>query len=155
MIGSAIAQFPEGNEDWSNMMEASYPIAAWIASPPKTRWHRWQRLRSRLESEWIALLDLEYLPLERLAEVADEAPPRVLEIFAEKLRLLLHNDSEIGLRTRPATDPANASAGASWVAAQLLSNAAWLPEVGTIHVDAGHGCNGELLSQHRRQPIVP
>ena len=78
MIGSAIAQFPEGNEDWSNMMEASYPIAAWIASPPKTRWHRWQRLRSRLDSEWIALLDLEYLPLERLAEVADEAPQRVL-----------------------------------------------------------------------------
>ena len=128
MIGSAIAQFPEGNEDWSNMMEASYPIAAWIASPPKTRWHRWQRLRSRLDSEWIALLDLEYLPLERLAEVADEAPPRVLEIFADKLRSLLHNDSEIALRTRPATDPTNASPGASWVAAQLLSNAAWLPE---------------------------
>tara|TARA_B100000945_G_scaffold299880_1_gene280964 strand:- start:11297 stop:13393 length:2097 start_codon:yes stop_codon:yes gene_type:complete len=128
MIGSAITQFPEGNEDWSNMMEASYPIAAWIASPPKTRWHRWQRLRSRLDSEWIALLDLEYLPLERLAEVADEAPPRVLEIFADKLRLLLHNDSEIALRTRPATDPTNASPGASWVAAQLLSNAAWLPE---------------------------
>ncbi|MFL2971216.1 MAG: hypothetical protein ACJZ4M_02420 [Candidatus Thalassarchaeaceae archaeon] len=128
MIGSAVAQFPEGNEDWSNMMEASYPIAAWIASPPKTRWHRWQRLRSRLDSEWIALLDLEYLPLERLAEVADEAPPRVLEIFADKLRSLLHNDSEIALRTRPATDPTNASPGASWVAAQLLSNAAWLPE---------------------------
>ena len=128
MIGSAIAQFPEGNEDWSNMMEASYPIAAWIASPPKTRWHRWQRLRSRLDSEWIALLDLEYLPLERLAEVADEAPQRVLDIFADELRLLLHNNSEIALRTRPATDPKNASPGASWVAAQLLSNAAWLPE---------------------------
>ena len=128
MIGSAIAQFPEGNEDWSNMMEASYPIAAWIASPPKTRWHRWQRLRSRLDSEWIALLDLEYLPLERLAEVADEAPQRVLGIFADELRLLLHNNSEIALRTRPATDPKNASPGASWVAAQLLSNAAWLPE---------------------------
>ncbi len=97
MIGSAIAQFPEGNEDWSNMMEASYPIAAWIASPPKTRWHRWQRLRSRLDSEWIALLDLEYLPLERLAEVADEAPQRVLGIFADELRLLLHNNSEIAL----------------------------------------------------------
>ena len=128
MIESAIAQYPEGNEDWSNMMEASYPIAAWIASPPKTRWHRWQRLRGRLDSEWIALLDLEYLPLERLAEVADEAPARVLEIFAEKLRFLLHQDSEIALRMRPATDPASASSGASWVAAQLLSNAAWLPD---------------------------
>ena len=63
MIGSAIAQFPEGNEDWSNMMEASYPVASWIASPRNTRWHRWQRLRPRLDSDWIALLDLEYLSL--------------------------------------------------------------------------------------------
>lgn len=29
---------------------------------------------------------------------------------------------------RPAADPASASSGASWVAAQLLSNAAWLPD---------------------------
>lgn len=128
MIESAMSQYPEGNEDWSNMMEASYPVAAWIASPARTRWHRWQRLRARLDSEWIALLDLEYLPLERLAEVADEAPQRVLEMFAEKLRAMLRDDPEIALRARPATDPAQASEGASWVAAQLLSNAAWLPE---------------------------
>ena len=128
MIGSAIAQFPEGNEDWSNMMEASYPVAAWIASPPRTRWHRWQRLRSRLDAEWIALLDLDFIPLERLAEIADEAPVSVLEMFAEKLRAMLRDDPEIALRTRPATDPSQATEGASWVAAQLLSNAAWLPD---------------------------
>ncbi len=128
MIGSAVAQFPEGNEDWSNMMEASYPLAAWIASPARTRWHRWQRLRSRLDSEWIVLLDMEPLPLERLAEVADEAPVRALEMFAEKLRSMLRDNPEIALRARPATDPAQASEGASWVAAQLLSNAAWLPD---------------------------
>ncbi len=128
MLDSAIAQYPEGNEDWSNMMEASYPLAAWIASPARTRWHRWQRLRARLDSEWIALLDLDYLPLERLAQVADEAPVRVLEIFAGKLRGMLRDDPEIALRARPATDPAQASEGASWVAAQLLSNAAWLPD---------------------------
>jgi hypothetical protein len=128
MIGSAIAQFPEGNEDWSNMMEASYPVAAWIASPPRTRWHRWQRLRSRLDAEWIALLELDFIPLERLAEITDEAPVSVLEMFAEKLRAMLRDDPEIALRTRPATDPSQATEGASWVAAQLLSNAAWLPD---------------------------
>ena len=128
MIGSAIAQFPEGNEDWSNMMEASYPVASWIASPRNTRWHRWQRLRPRLDSDWIALLDLEYFPLERLAEVADEAPTRVLKIFENKLHSLIQNNPEIALRARPAIDPKNATSGASWVAAQLLSNAAWLPD---------------------------
>ena len=127
MVASASAQFPEGNEDWANMMEASYPLAAWIASPRRTRWHRWQRLRSRLDSEWLALMDLEHLPLERLAEVADEAPDRVLEMFALQLRAMLRNDSEIALRTRPAIDPAQSTRGASWVAAQLLANAAWLP----------------------------
>ena len=128
MLSSAVSQFPEGNEDWSNMMEASYPLAAWIASPARTRWHRWQRLRSRLDSDWIALLDLDHLPLERLAEVADEAPARVLKRFARKLRAMLRDDPELALRARPATDPAQATQGASWVAAQLLANAAWLPD---------------------------
>ncbi|MDP7658778.1 MAG: hypothetical protein QGF77_02405 [Candidatus Thalassarchaeaceae archaeon] len=128
MIGSAISQFPEGNEDWANMMEASYPIAAWIASPRRTRWHRWQRLMNRIDSEWLALMDLEFLPLERLAEVANKAPERVLLRFEEQLRIMIRADSEIALRTRPATDSSQASRGDSWVAAQLLANAPWLPQ---------------------------
>ncbi len=128
MIGSAISQYPEGNEDWANMMEASYPIAAWIASPRRTRWHRWQRLRSRLEPEWLALMELEYLPLERLAETADEAPENVLEKFGIQLQSMIRSNPELSLRTRPATDPTQASKGDSWVATQLLANAAWLPE---------------------------
>jgi len=127
MIGSAISQYPEGNEDWANMMEASYPIAAWIASPRRTRWHRWQRLRSRLEPEWLALMELEHLPLERLAEIADEAPKKVLLKFGIQLQSMIRSNPELALRTRPATDPSQASKGDSWVATQLLANAAWLP----------------------------
>ena len=128
MIGSAISQYPEGNEDWANMLEASYPIAAWIASPLRTRWHRWQRLRDRLNPEWLALIDLRYIPLERLAEITDEANEAVQEKFSMQLRSMIRNDSQVALRARPATDPAQASRGDSWVASQLLANAAWLPD---------------------------
>ena len=55
MVKSAISQFPSGNEEWANQMEARYPLAAWIASPKATRWPRWQRLRDRLPIEWSIL----------------------------------------------------------------------------------------------------
>tara|TARA_B100000029_G_scaffold126054_1_gene119692 strand:- start:4492 stop:7101 length:2610 start_codon:yes stop_codon:yes gene_type:complete len=128
VIMSAISQHPGGNEEWANQMEARYPLAAWIASPPRTRWPRWQRLRGRLDSDWLVLLDLEDLPLERLSEIADEAPDPVLSEFSEKLQTILRSNPEKALRMRPASDPKNASRGDSWVAAQLLSNAPWLSE---------------------------
>ena len=128
VINSAMAQHPGGNEEWANQMEAKYPIAAWIASPARTRWPRWQRLRKRLSPEWLVLMDMDDLPLERLSEVADEAPDAVLQEFATKIASRLRTDSEAALRTRPATDPKEATRGVSWVAAQMLSNAPWLPE---------------------------
>ena len=133
VIMSAISQYPGGNEEWANQMEARYPVAAWIASPPRTRWPRWQRLRGRLDSDWLALLNLEDLPLERLSEVADEAPDSVLSEFSHKLEGILRSNPEKALRMRPASDPKNASRGDSWVAAQLLSNAPWLS--GHLHSD--------------------
>ena len=63
MVRSAISQYPEGNEDWANRMEARYPVAAWIASPPRSRWPRWQRLSSRLNPEWLIILDFDHPPL--------------------------------------------------------------------------------------------
>ena len=53
MVRSALSQYPEGNEDWANRMEARYPVASWIASPPRSRWPRWQRLSTRLDPEWL------------------------------------------------------------------------------------------------------
>ncbi len=126
VVMSAISQHPGGNEEWANQMEARYPLAAWIASPSRTRWPRWQRLRGRLDSDWLVLLDLEDLPLERLSEIADEAPDTVLAEFSEKLTGILRTNPEKALRMRPASDPKSASRGDSWVAAQLMSNAPWL-----------------------------
>ncbi len=136
MLSSAISQYPEGNEDWANMLEASYPIAAWIASPLRTRWHRWQRLRDRLNSEWLALMDLRYIPLERLAEIVDEATEEVQEKFSTQLRSMIRDNSQVALRARPSTDPSQATIGDSWIASQLLANAAWLPD--DMHSDLLH-----------------
>ena len=133
VIMSAVSQYPGGNEEWANQMEARYPLAAWIASPPMTRWPRWQRLRDRLDSDWLVLLDLDDLPLERLSEIADEAPDSVLRKFSDKMEQILRSNPEKALRMRPASDPKNASRGDSWVAAQLLSSAPWLSE--NLHSD--------------------
>ena len=77
-------------------MEARYPLAAWIASPPRTRWPRWQRLRGRLDSDWLVLLNLDDIPLERLSEIAEEAPDSVLEDFSNKLEHILRSSPEKG-----------------------------------------------------------
>ena len=145
VINSAVVQYPTGNEEWANQMEARYPIAAWIASPARTRWPRWQRLRKRLSPEWLALMNLDDLPLERLSEVADEAPDSILEEFSKKITNRLRQDSDAALRTRPATDPKQATRGAAWVAAQLLSNAPWLPE--HMHSDLLHWALEAWLSE--------
>jgi len=133
MIRSASSQYPEGNEEWANRMEASYPIAAWIASPSRTRWPRWQRLGKRLDPKWLVMMDFESLPLERLSEAAEVAPEEVLEIFSVKFTELLRDSPDSALRARPTIDSSNASPGASWVASQLLANSPWLPE--SLHDD--------------------
>ena len=128
VIMSSISQYPLGDENWANQMEASYPLAAWIASPDKGRWPRWQRLRERIDPEWLALLNLDFLPIEKLVEISDEAPDSVLNIFSDKLKIKLREDSDIFLRTRPIMESRKASRGVSWIAAQFLSNAPWLSE---------------------------
>ena len=133
MIRSALSQYPEGNEEWANRMEASYPMAAWIASPPRTRWPRWQRLGKRLDPRWLVMMDFSFLPLERLSEAAEVAPEEALEEFSEKFSELLREAPDSALRARPTTDSTNASSGTSWVAAQLLANSPWLPN--SLHGD--------------------
>ena len=128
MIKSAISQFPSGNEQWANQMEARYPLAAWIASPKATRWPRWQRLRERLPIEWLILFDIDHIPLDRIAELADQANEEILGYFAERLGQKIREDNQTTIRTRPAVDFIEASPGTSWVAAQFLTNAAWIPE---------------------------
>ncbi len=128
IVRSALSQFPNGDEEWANQMEANYPLAAWIASPRETRWQRWQRVSSRLESEWMALLDLDYLPIERISELADQAPDSVKQVFSETITSILRADPDNLLRSWPAIDPNHANSGAAWLASHFIQNSAWLPE---------------------------
>ena len=109
-------------------MEARYPLAAWIASPKETRWQRWQRVSSRLDSEWMALLDLDYLPIERISELADQAPESVKQVFSETITSILRADPDNLLRSWPAIDPTHANSGAAWLASHFIQNSAWLPK---------------------------
>jgi len=127
IVRSALSQFPDGDEEWANQMEARYPLAAWIASPRETRWQRWQRVSSRLESEWMALLDLDYLPIERISELADQAPESVKQVFSETITSKLRADPDNLLRSWPAIDPNHANSGAAWLASHFIQNSAWLP----------------------------
>jgi len=133
MVNSAISQYPNGNEEWANQMEARYPIASWIASPKHTRWPRWQRLQGRLSVDWLILFDIDYIPLDKLANIADQATEEILDYFVIKLEKKIREERETTIRARPAIDSVNASSGTSWVAAQFLSNAAWIPE--SLHED--------------------
>ena len=112
-----------GQQDGSEISSSTL-----IASPPRSRWPRWQRLSSRLNPEWLIILDFDHLPLEGLSEVADVAPQSVLEVFSVEFTRLLRTDQNTALKSRPTIDPRNATRGSSWVASQLLANSAWLPE---------------------------
>ncbi|MAS80143.1 MAG: hypothetical protein CMA28_00750 [Euryarchaeota archaeon] len=128
IVRSALSQFPEGDEVWANQMEASYPLAAWIASPAKNRWQRWQRVSSRLDSEWLALLDIDFLPIDRISEIADQAPDSVKLVFSKKITDKLRKDPNFLLRSWPAIDPKQANSGAAWLASHFIQNSAWLPK---------------------------
>ena len=127
IILSALSQFPQGDEEWANQMEAMYPLAAWIASPNTSRWQRWQRISSRLDPEWLALLDVDYLPIERISEIADQAPESVKSVFSDKITIKLREDPDNLLRSWPAIDPNQANSGAAWLASHFIQNSAWLP----------------------------
>ena len=128
IVESAFSQFPTGNEEWANQVEARYPLAAWIASPAMNRWQRWQRISSRLNPEWLALLDIDYLPIDKISEIAEQSPDNVRNIFSEKITSKLREDPDNLLRSWPAIDPNQANSGAAWLASHFIQNSAWLPE---------------------------
>lgn len=128
IIKSALSQYPEGDEEWANQIEAQYPLAAWIATPKKSRWQRWQRVSSRLDTEWMALLDFDYLPIERISELANDAPVSVKHIFSETITSKLRSNPDNLLRSWPAIDPLHANSGAAWLACHFIQNSAWLPK---------------------------
>lgn len=128
IISSALSQYPKGDEEWANLMEAMYPLAAWIASPSRSRWPRWQRISKRLDQEWLALMDVDHLPIEKISELADQATDPILKLYSAKITSKLREDPDNLLRSWPAIDPSQATRGAAWLASQFILNSPWLPE---------------------------
>ena len=128
IISSALSQYPQGDEEWANLMEAMYPLAAWIASPSRSRWPRWQRISKRLDHEWLALMDVDHLPIEKISELADQATDPILKLYSAKITSKLREDPDNLLRSWPAIDPSKANRGAAWLASQFILNSPWLPK---------------------------
>ena len=128
MVRSAISQFPEGNEEWANQIESRYPLASWIATPNWARWPRWQRLSEKIDQEWMALLDTDHLPIDKISNLAQTAPDQVLELFGEKITHKLQQDPDNLIRSWPAIDPSKSDRGSSWLASQFIQNSPWLSE---------------------------
>ena len=58
-IWYALSNYPGGDENWANLNESIYPLAAWIATPQQHRTSRWIRLRTILPDGWADLLPIE------------------------------------------------------------------------------------------------
>ena len=65
-LTEALYLFPKGDEDRANALEATDPLAAWVATPPNHRPARWVRLRNRLPNGWVELMPVHDVPLSEL-----------------------------------------------------------------------------------------
>ena len=62
--------YPNGDSHWANLCEGRVPLAAWIASPREERWSRWIRVSSRLDENWLSMLDPTDVPSIELIDIA-------------------------------------------------------------------------------------
>ena len=58
-IWQALNKYPLGDENWSNDIEASNPLAAWIATPNQHRESRWVRIANKIQGSWADLMQCE------------------------------------------------------------------------------------------------
>ena len=58
-IWQALNKYPLGDETWSNDIETSNPLAAWIATPNLHRESRWIRIANKLQDSWADLMQCE------------------------------------------------------------------------------------------------
>jgi hypothetical protein len=60
-IRQAMRMYPQGDTDFSNLVERENPLAAWIASPESERPARWKRVADVLPDGWVDLISVEAL----------------------------------------------------------------------------------------------
>ena len=99
-IWQALSKYPEGDESWSNEIELSNPLAAWIATPTGNRPSRWVRVSSRIHGEWVDLLDCQDTPPNLLISGLDSASQQWKMAAIQQLSIILMRDNHslIGLK---------------------------------------------------------
>ncbi len=125
---AAVLRYPQGDSDWCNRIEATDPLAAWIACPEENRWEMWRRQGKNIGKEWIELLSHEYVPIENLPEISGHAPlawqEEAMKYIGEKIR----KEYDLSLRLRTLVESQSLDNEAeAWLASTLLSQVAWLP----------------------------
>ncbi len=127
MLQAAVLSHPVGDESWANRIESTSALAAWIASEPRGRWARWQRLGPLLGDDWIGLLDPTEVPEDEIALAVVEGPLEWRIRATEDVRNRVIASPRLAHRLRRAAESASPSA-AAWVASTLLSEVALLPQ---------------------------
>ena len=86
-IWQSLNRYPEGDEEWSNSIELTNPLAAWIATPTENRASRWVRISSRLTGDWIDLMDCEDTPpnllLNGLSYASEDWKMKAIKLLAQ------------------------------------------------------------------------
>ena len=93
----AVATYPQGNEHNANRWEGSFPLASWIASPPKHRASRWVRLHERLPVGWTDLVPVSNLSLAELPLAMAKASPEWQHQALLRLRTEVRNQPDVVL----------------------------------------------------------
>ena len=129
LMRAAVLSYPDGQSEWANRMEPTYPVVAWIASEPNERWSRWERIGIRLGSDWIDLMNPRDIPADALIRAAFSASPSWNRKMMEISRLRIRETPDIAQSLRQSAETENTKQ-AAWVARILLSEVAWLaPEM--------------------------
>jgi len=101
--------FPAGDEVWANSVEIAHPLASWIATPDEFRYSRWIRVKDRIDSSWIRLIDSKSLSIEELIEITPSGDEKWKETSVDAMMGHIRRLPSLLARLNP-NDPVCASA---------------------------------------------
>ena len=128
LLFAAVLRYPLGDSDWSNRIESTDPLAAWIACPEENRWPMWMRQGENIGEKWLELLSHESVPIENLPEIAGHAPLKWQDDAMKYLAKRIQEEYDLSLRLRTLVESQSLdNAASAWLASTLLSQVAWLP----------------------------
>ncbi len=118
-LTSALRLFPTGDESLANQWELEDALAAWIASTPEQRPHRWVRLHNRLPNGWVDLMKVEHAPLSHLPHALANASRAWKRNALHRIRTEIHRSPTLLLELVAGLDERTY---ACWYATCLLNS---------------------------------